>query len=133
MCTPSAAICIGPGTCTALACKARQHTATQALKAKLTNPEAAAAARLSKKLVTIQTNVDLPPLRFPMNYLVLAPPTAVTRAAVQAAFKELEFAKHEKRLFQIWENMQQTSQTLQAGDGPVWHAAVRKASELVQS
>lgn len=42
----------------------------QGLREKLTHPEAANAARLSKKLVTIHTDIVLPPVRFPMLSLI---------------------------------------------------------------
>ena len=45
-----------------------------------------------------------------MSHLALVPPTKVTRAAVKAAFAELEFTSHERRLEQIWVNMAQSQQ-----------------------
>ena len=82
----------------------------QGVRTKLTTPEAAPAARLSKRLVTIQTDVELPPLRFPLSHLALVSPTSVSRAAVKAAFAELEFSQHERRLEQIWANMARAQQ-----------------------
>lgn len=40
-----------------------------------------------------------------MSHLALLPPTKVTRAAIKAAFAELEFSKHGKRLDKIWANI----------------------------
>ena len=106
----------------------------QGLREKLTNPEAANAARLSKKLVTIHTDIVLPPVRFPMNHLALQPPTDLTRAAVKAAFALLEFAQHEKRLEAIWDNMARSQVELSGEAGaPGWHSAVKPASEFVPS
>lgn len=82
----------------------------QGVRTKLTAAEAAPAARLSKRLVTIQTDVELPPLRFPMSHLALLSPTNVSRAAVKAAFAELEFSQHERRLEQVWANMARVQQ-----------------------
>ena len=82
----------------------------QGVRTKLTAAEAAPAARLSKRLVTIQTDVELPPLRFPMSHLALVSPTNVSRAAVKAAFAELEFSQHEQRLEQVWANMARVQQ-----------------------
>lgn len=105
----------------------------QALREKLINPENIAAGRLSKKLVTIHTDVQLPPLKFHMDYLTLAAPTAVTKAAVKAAFAELEFSQHEKRLEAIWKSRAQATNGLGKGNSIVWHAAVKPGSEIVQS
>ena len=106
----------------------------QGLRDKLTTPEAAPAARLSKKLVTIHTDIALPPVRFPMGHLALHPPTDLTRAAVKAAFASLEFAQHEKRLEAIWENMSRSQAQLKGEawtEG--WHSAIKPASEFVPS
>ena len=105
----------------------------QGIRAKLTAPEAAPAARLSKKLVTIRTDVDLPPIRFPMDTLALESPSDMTQQATKAAFAHLDFKQHEKRLESIWNNMRQDPQGVSRVDAPVWHSAVRPASELVQS
>ena len=105
----------------------------QGIRAKLTAPEAAPAARLSKKLVMIRTDVDLPPIRFPMDTLALEPPSDMTQQATKAAFAHLDFKQHEKRLESIWKNMWQDPQGVLRVDAPVWHSAVRPASELVQS
>ena len=98
----------------------------QALRAKLTSPESAAAARLSKKLVTIHTDVDMPPLRFPWSYLALTPPTDFTRGTVQAAFAKLEFKQHARRLSRIWQK-QEALETSGEGEEevPVQHPAGR--------
>ena len=106
----------------------------QGLREKLTNPESANAARLSKKLVTIHTDIVLPPVRFPMSHLALQSPSDLTRAAVKAAFALLEFAQHEKRLEVIWDNMARSQAEL-SGEAvtPGWHAAVKPASEFVPS
>ncbi|KAL3155299.1 hypothetical protein ABBQ32_013081 [Trebouxia sp. C0010 RCD-2024] len=102
------------------------------LREKLTNPEAANAARLSKKLVTIHTDIVLPPVRFPMNHLALQSPTDLTRAAVKAAFASLEFAQHERRLEAIWDNMARSQAELSGGAGAQgWHSAIKPASEFV--
>lgn len=108
--------------------------ALQGLREKLTNPESAAAARLSKKLVTIHTDVALPPVRFPLDDLALHPPTDLTRAAVKAAFASLEFAQHEKRLEEVWINMSKAQAQL-SGEGATegWHSAIKPASEFVTS
>ena len=106
----------------------------QGLREKLTNPEAANAARLSKKLVTIHTDIVLPPVRFSMSHLALQPPTDLTRAAVKAAFASLEFAQHEKRLEVIWDNMARSQAELSGkAEMPSWHSAVKPASEFVPS
>lgn len=106
----------------------------QGLREKLTNPEAGNAARLSKKLVTIHTDIVLPPVRFPMSHLALQPPTDLTRAAVKAAFASLEFAQHEKRLEAIWDNMVRSRAELSGEAGtPSWHSAIKPASEFAPS
>lgn len=106
----------------------------QGLREKLTNPESANAARLSKKLVTIHTDIVLPPVRFPMSHLALQSPTDLTRAAVKAAFASLEFAQHEKRLEVIWDNMARSQAELSGETAtPGWHSAVKPASEFVPS
>ena len=106
----------------------------QGLREKLTSPGAADAARLSKKLVTIHTDIVLPPVRFPMSHLELQPPTDLTRAAVKAAFASLEFAQHEKRLEVIWDNMARSQAELTGDAGAFeWHSAVKPASEFVPS
>lgn len=106
----------------------------QGLREKLTHPEAGNAARLSKKLVTIHTDIVLPPVRFPMTHLALHPPTDLTRAAVKAAFASLEFAQHEKRLEAIWDNMVRSRAELSGEAGtPSWHSAVKPASEFAPS
>lgn len=106
----------------------------QGLREKLTHPESANAARLSKKLVTIHTDIVLPPVRFPMHHLALQPPSAVTRAAVKAAFASLEFAQHEKRLEAIWDNMARSKAELSGDAGEQgWHSAIKPASEFVSS
>ena len=106
----------------------------QGLREKLTNPEAANAARLSKKLVTIHTDIVLPPVRFPMDHLALQSPTELTRAAVKAAFASLEFAQHERRLETIWDNMARSQAELSGQPGTQgWHSAIKPASEFVTS
>lgn len=40
-----------------------------------------------------------------MSHLELMPPTSLTRAAVKAAFAELEFTQLQKRLDKIWRNL----------------------------
>ena len=77
----------------------------QATRAALTSEEGIQAARLSRKLVTIQTDVQLPPLKLPFSHLLLQPPSDTTRAAVKAAFAALEFKQHEKRLDAVWDKM----------------------------
>lgn len=106
----------------------------QGLREKLTNPEAANAARLSKKLVTIHTDIVLPPVRFPMDHLALQTPSDLTRAAVKAAFASLEFAQHEKRLEAIWDNMARSQAALSGRPGAQgWHSAIKPASEFITS
>ena len=95
----------------------------QATRTALTSEEGVQAARLSKKLVTIHTDVQLPPLTFPFSQLSLQSPSDTTRAAVKAAFAALEFRQHEKRLDSIWENMMHNQAVSDDGQGMKWGAA----------
>ena len=103
----------------------------QGLRDKLTHADAAPAARLSKNLVTIHTDVVLPPVQFAMQHLALQPPTDLTRAAVKAAFASLEFSQHERRLEAIWSNMDKGQAELSGESrSEGWHSAIRPASEF---
>ena len=105
----------------------------QRVRSKLTSPEVGPQVRLCKKLVTIQTDVDLPPIRFPMDFLALQPPSDETKKATKAALAHYDFVQHAKRLDGIWGNMQQASVGKVVGEASAWHSAVKPASELVQS
>ncbi|KAL0017941.1 hypothetical protein WJX77_007314 [Trebouxia sp. C0004] len=111
---------------------AHEHSLPR-VRTKLTTPEVGPQVRLCKKLVTIQTDVDLPPLRFPMDFLALQPPSHQTKKATKTALEHYDFVQHAKRLDSIWGNMQQTSAGKVAGEASGWHSAVKPASELVQS
>lgn len=132
-----AALAIGLLSCSryvSFACLVLLDLMLQGLREKLTNSESGNAARLCKKLVTIHTDIVLPPVRFPMTHLALQSPTDLTRAAVKAAFTSLEFAQHEKRLKVIWDNMARSQAELSGEAGrPGWHSAVKPASEFVPS
>ena len=107
--------------------------AVQATRAALTSEEGVQAARLSKKLVTIQTDVQLPPLTFPFSQLSLQSPSDTTRAAVKAAFAALEFRQHEKRLDSIWENMTHNHTAADSGQSTQWGAANAPAESIGNS
>jgi DNA polymerase-1 len=67
---------------------------------------AADSARLSKRLVTIQTSMNLPPLRSKIPELVVSPPSDTTKAAVKAAFDHLQFKQHARRLDSVWAKLE---------------------------
>lgn len=78
-------------------CKPRRAAEALASKA------GSAAARLSRQLVEIRTDLDLPPLRQPLEQLRLRrPPDGGAMAA--AELKALEFRVHAERLRALWAN-----------------------------
>ncbi|KAK9829640.1 hypothetical protein WJX72_007035 [[Myrmecia] bisecta] len=64
-----------------------------------------AEARLAKRLVTIQTEMDLPPLRKPLQDLALLPPSPEQVRALQEGFAELDFRYPTERMMAVWERM----------------------------
>jgi DNA polymerase I len=67
-------------------------------------PESAAAARLSKELVSINTRLDYPPVLRPLEDFRLRVP-ADEGAAVVEMLAELEFRQHGPRLKDLWQEM----------------------------
>ena len=63
--------------------------------------DGAAAARLSRQLVEIRADLDLPPTQVPLDELRLQPP-ADGGAATAQLFEALEFKTHERRLRALW-------------------------------
>lgn len=71
------------------------------------------AARLSKQLVQIQSNLDLPPLSANVSldqFRILPPPDG--GAAAVGALRDLEFKVHEARLISLWQAMSQQAQPM---------------------
>ncbi|KAK9915428.1 hypothetical protein WJX75_009044 [Coccomyxa subellipsoidea] len=62
-------------------------------------------ASLSHKLVTIQSDVDLPPVRVPWESLELKAPKEENLAAIEKALGDLEFKQHSQRFTKIWAAM----------------------------
>ncbi|BDA43054.1 DNA polymerase I [Coccomyxa sp. Obi] len=62
-------------------------------------------ARLSHKLVTIQSDVDLPPVRVPWESLELKAPKEENLEAIEKALGDLEFRQHSQRFTKIWAAM----------------------------
>jgi len=73
-------------------------------KAALASAEGAAAARLARRLVTIQTRLDLPPARLPWADLAWThpPPGSPAAAAALGALAELELTTAAARLQAVW-------------------------------
>lgn len=74
--------------------------------AALTSVEGIGAAKLSKQLVQIQSNLDMPPLSVKASldqFKILPPPDGGVSAV--AALRELEFKMHEARLVSLWQTM----------------------------
>ena len=67
----------------------------------LSADDAPAAARLSKQLVELRTNVDVPATNIEMESLRLRIPEDQGRRVFEL-FRELEFDSHEKRLRALW-------------------------------
>lgn len=67
----------------------------------LSSDDALAAARLSKQLVELRTNVDVPATNINMESLRLRIPEDNGREVFRL-FRELEFDSHEKRLRSLW-------------------------------
>jgi hypothetical protein len=70
--------------------------------AALASHEGAAAARLSRRLVEIQTHLDLPPIQAPLESLRLRVPADQGAAALQE-LALLEFKAHARRVGKIWQ------------------------------
>ena len=63
--------------------------------------EGIAAARLSQRLVRIETALDLPPVREPLDRLRLQLP-ADRGADLLRQFQELDFSRHTSRVRELW-------------------------------
>lgn len=63
--------------------------------------EGQSAARLSRQLVRIETALDLPPVREPLDALRLVLPPDRGADLLQR-FQELEFHRHTARVQQLW-------------------------------
>jgi len=88
------------GTLEELLARAPEVT-TKRARTQLTTEDGQAAARLSKKLVTIKTDLNLPVLRQPWSqFLLRQPPDG--GCSVMAALDALEMAQASKRLAQLW-------------------------------
>lgn len=101
---------VGPKTATSLLLKygTLDEVLANATEAKpkraaenLSSTEGAASARLSKQLVQIRTDLDLPPTQVPLDGFRIQPPTDGGAAACRY-FQELEFRTHEQRMIQLW-------------------------------
>lgn len=69
--------------------------------AQLTSAEGCAAARLSQQLVRIETALDMPPVREPLDQLWLQLPADRGQALLRQ-FEELGFVKHSSRVRDLW-------------------------------
>ena len=73
------------------------------LRAALTSPEGRAQAALAKRLVTINTSLDIPPARLPWSDLAWGPPApGPARDAARAALAALDLASAAARLDALW-------------------------------
>lgn len=63
--------------------------------------EGCAAARLSQQLVRIETALDMPPVREPLDQLWLQLPADRGQALLRQ-FEELGFVKHSSRVRDLW-------------------------------
>ncbi|KAK9819264.1 hypothetical protein WJX81_000182 [Elliptochloris bilobata] len=71
----------------------------------LSSDSGVAAARLSKRLVSIRTDLDLPPLRFDWGELRLREPDEASRTAIAETFAALQFVQHARRLDLVWASL----------------------------
>lgn len=69
--------------------------------ATLQSPEGAAAARLSRQLVRIETSLDIPPLKAPLEDLRLRPPPDGGSAVLDLC-RRLDMHTHQERLAKLW-------------------------------
>ena len=118
---------IGPKTAMSLLTKyssldeilAQAHDITPKRKAtaQLATAEGAAAALLSRQLVQIQTNLDLPPVVAPLETFRVALPGDGGREALRL-LKELEFEVHSNRMKRLWERMErEKDNSVNSGSG----------------
>ncbi|CAK0782361.1 hypothetical protein CVIRNUC_005650 [Coccomyxa viridis] len=80
----------------------------------LSSTEGTQKAQLSKRLVTIQTDVNLPPVRMPWEDLLLRAPPEERLAQIESALGELEFRQHAQRFAKIWAAMRAAEQAAAA-------------------
>ena len=118
---------IGPKTAMSLLTKyssldeilAQAHDITPKRKAtaQLATAEGAAAALLSRQLVQIQTNLDLPPVVAPLETFRVALPGDGGQEALRL-LKELEFEVHSNRMKRLWERMErEKDNSVNSGSG----------------
>ena len=90
-------------------------------KASLASPEGAAAARLARRLVQIQTTLDVPPATLPWTDLAWAPPApgSAAEAAALAGLAELELTTAAARLRAVWESAAAAAAVAAGGGGLV--------------
>jgi 5'-3' exonuclease len=82
---------------------AAEGIARPSLRAALTSPAGKAQAALAKRLVTINTALDIPPARLPWADLRWGPPSpGPARDAARAALAELDLAAAAARLEALW-------------------------------